>query len=144
MEFDVSKYELEDVSVLTVQNVKGTDDLIGADGVNPVTIELYGNGSEPAVKAEHKSAYQQQLRQMGLLRGKVDKRAGVVADQEEVDRLCARTKAINNFPLKPAEVYANTRLIYITKQVQAWIANDANFAKPSSASSPSTSGNEPG
>jgi hypothetical protein len=81
---------------------------------------------------------------MGLLRGKVDKRAGEVADQEEVDRLCARTKVINNFPLKPAEVYANTRLIYITKQVQAWIANDANFAKPSSVSSPSTSANEPG
>lgn len=140
MDFDLSKYELEETATHVVQNARGDDDLIGADGINPVTIELYGSGSRQAIKALHKAGQQAQLRLQALVRGKVDKRAAEVADQEMVEKLVACTKAINNLPVPAAELYANPKLGYITKGVIKFLDDDANFAKPSSASSPSTSG----
>lgn len=131
MEFDLSKYELEDSAVLTVQNAKGDDDLIGADGVNPVTIELYGGGSRQMVKAQHKAAQAAQLRLQQMVRGKVDKKAAENADQEMVDKLVICTKVINNFPVPAADLYGNQKLGYITRQVVKFLDDDANFAKPS-------------
>jgi len=138
MDFDVSKYELEETAVLTVQNAKGDDDLIGADGETPVTIALYGSGSRQAVKALHKAGQQAQLRLQALFRGKVDKRAAEAADAEMVEKLTACTLVINNFPVPPAELYANPKLGYITKQVIKFLDDDSNFSKPSSATLPST------
>ena len=138
MEFDVSKYELEETAVLTVQNAKGDDDLIGADGVNPVTITLYGGGSRQMVKALHKAGQQAQIRLQGLIRGKVDKRAPEQADQEMVEKLTACTQSITNFPVEPSVLYANTKLGYITKQVVKFLDDDANFAKMSATNSAST------
>jgi len=143
MEFDVSKYELDETAIHTVQNAKGDDDLIGADGVNPVTIELYGSGSRQAVKALHKAGQQAQLRLQALFRGKVDKRAAEAADSEMVEKLVACTKAINNFPVPAADLYANPKLGYITKGVIKFLEDDANFAKGSSVNSPSTSASSP-
>lgn len=137
--FDVSKFELEETAILTVQNAKGDDDLIGADGVNPVTIELYGSGSRQAVKALHKAGQQAQLRLQALFRGKVDKRAAEAADEEMVQKLVACTKAINNFPIEPEALYSNTKLGYITKGVIKFLDDDSNFAKGSPTTSPSTS-----
>lgn len=128
--FDLSKYELEETATLTVQNAKGDDDLIGADGVNPVTIELYGGGSRQMVKALHKAGQKAQLRLQQLVRGKVDKRAGETADEEMVEKLATCTKAIHNFPVPAADLYANTKLGYITKQVIKFLDDDGNFAKP--------------
>ena len=143
MEFDVSKYELEETAIHTVQNAKGDDDLIGADGVNPVTIELYGSGSRQAVKALHKAGQQAQLRLQALFRGKVDKRAAEAADSEMVEKLVACTKAINNFPVLAGDLYANPKLGYITKGVIKFLEDDSNFAKGSSVNSPSTSASSP-
>jgi len=143
MEFDVSKYELEETAIHTVQNAKGDDDLIGADGVNPVTIELYGSGSRQAVKALHKAGQQAQLRLQALFRGKVDKRAAEDADAEMVEKLVACTKAINNFPVLAGDLYANPKLGYITKGVIKFLEDDSNFAKGSSVNSPSTSASSP-
>lgn len=137
--FDVSAYELDETATLTVQNAKGDDDLIGADGVNPVTIDLYGSGSRQAVKALHKAGQQAQLRLQALFRGKVDKRAAEAADAEMVEKLTACTRVINNFPVEPAALYANTKLGYITKQVIKFLDADENFAKGSLTASPSTS-----
>ena len=131
MEFDISQYELDETATLTVQNAKGDDDLIGADGKNPVTMELYGGGSRQMVKALHKAGQAAQLRLQGMIRGKVDKRAPEAADAELVEKLTACTKVINNFPVPPADLYANPKLGYITKQVVAFLDNDANFAKAS-------------
>ncbi|MES2634009.1 MAG: hypothetical protein V4669_13630 [Pseudomonadota bacterium] len=131
MEFDISKYELEETAILTVQNAKGDDDLIGADGVNPVTIELYGGGSRQMVKAQHKAAQAAQIRLQGMVRGKIDKNASEKADQEMVEKLALCTKAINNFPIAPEALYANQKLGYITRQVQKFLDDDANFSKPS-------------
>lgn len=131
MAFDISQYELDETAVLTVQNAKGDDDLIGADGVNPVTITLYGGGSRQMVKAQHKAGQAAQLRLQQMVRGKVDKRAAEIADEEMVEKLTTCTKEISNFPISPADLYANTKLGYITKQVIQFLDNDANFAKPS-------------
>lgn len=129
--FDISKYELEETAVLTVQNAKGDDDLIGADGKNPVTITLYGGGSRQMVKAQHKAGQAAQLRLQQLVRGKVDKKASETAEQEMVDKLVICTKEIDNFPVAAADLYANQKLGYITRQVIKFLDDDANFAKPS-------------
>ena len=47
-----------------------------------------------------------------------------------VEKLTTCTKAINNFPVAPAVLYANTKLGYITRQVVKFLDDDANFAKP--------------
>lgn len=137
MAFDISKYELEETSILTVQNAKGDDDLIGEDGINPVTIELYGGGSRQMVKAQHKAGNAAQLRIQALVRGKVDKKAAENADAEMVEKLVTCTKAINNFPVPAADLYSNIKLGYITRQVQKFLDDDANFAKAPTNSSPS-------
>lgn len=131
MEFDLSQFELDETATLTVQNAKGDDDLIGADGTNPITITLYGGGSRQMVKAQHKAGQQAQLRLQQMMRGKVDKRAGETADAEMVEKLTACTQAITNFPVPAADLYANTKLGYITKQVIKFLDDDANFAKGS-------------
>jgi hypothetical protein len=133
MNFDLSQYELEDTAVLTVQNAIGADDLIGADGVNPVKITLYGSGSSQMVKALHKAGQQAALRVQALVRGKVEKRAAEAAELETVQKLTACTQAIENFPVEAEALYSNPRLGYITRQVIAFLDNDANFAKPSTA-----------
>lgn len=131
MTFDLSKFELEETATLTVQNAKGDDDLIGADGSTPVTITLYGGGSRQMVKALHKAGQQAQLRLQAMMRGKVDKKAGETADAELVEKLTACTQSISNFPVEPADLYANTKLGYITKQVVKFLDDDANFSKDS-------------
>jgi len=143
MDFDVTRFELEETATLTVQNAKGDDDLIGADGVNPVKIVAYGGGSRQAVKALHKAGQQAQLRLQALMRGKVDKKAAEVADAELVEKLVGHTKEIINFPIEPAALYANPKLGYITKQFARFVDDDANFAKPSSVTSLSTSDSSP-
>ncbi len=140
MTFDITKFELEETAIYTVQNAKGDDDLIGADGINPVTIELYGSGSRQMVKALHKAGMQAQLRMQALFRGKVDKRAAEAADAEMVEKLVACTKAIYNFPVEPAVLYANPKLGYITKGVIKFLDDDGNFTKGSPTISVSTSG----
>ena len=135
--FDLSSYELEDTATLVVQNAKGDDDLVGADGKSPVKIVLYGSGSRQAVKAMHKAGQAAQLRLQALVRGKVDKRAAEAADQEMVDKLVACTHSIENFPVEPAALYSNPKLGYITRQVVKFLDDDANFARASTNNSAS-------
>lgn len=140
MDFDVSKFELEETATLTVQNAKGDDDLIGADGINPVKIVAYSSGTKQAVKALHKAGQQAQLRMQALFRGKTDKKAAESADAEQVEKLVGFTKEIINFPIEPAALYSNPKLGYITKQFAKFIEDDANFSKPSSTALQPTSG----
>lgn len=135
MTFDLTQYELEDTATLTVQNARGDDDLIGADGVNPVTIVVYGSGSPQAVRALQKAGQAAQMRVQGMIRGKIEKNAAEKAEQEQVDKLVACTKSINNFgEYTPEQIYSNPKLGYITRQVVKFIDDDANFAKGSSKS----------
>lgn len=128
-DFDISMYELEETSVLQIQNARGDDDLMGADG-KPVTIELYGHGSKQAVAVARKHGQRAATRMKDLVRGKVNKNESQVAEEEEVERLVALTKSISaNFPLPPEELYANPKLSYITQQVRSHLNDTANFSK---------------
>lgn len=127
-EFNLSAYELEDTSTLTVQNAAGTGDLLGADG-KPVTIELYGPGSDTARAAEHKEATAAAVRMRKVIQGKVDVS---LEEKEEVAKLVRRTKKISdNFPIAPEALYSNRKLVYIHNQVRKHLADEANFSKAS-------------
>lgn len=133
-DFDLSEYEMEDIGVLTVQNIKGTGDLIGADKKNPVTIELFGSGSREAVKALHRAGLAAQRRLRAVFQGRDDPKAAEKAEAEMVEKLVACTKAINNFPVQAEAIYSNPKLGYITKQVVKFLDDDSNFAPGSSTS----------
>lgn len=126
-QFDLSKYELADTGILTVKNKGGNDDLIGADGKNPVTIELYSPGSEPGVKAKRKHAYAAQMRLTRTLRGEIDKSDAAQAEREQAERLSAFTLTVNNFPVPALDLYSNPKLLYITAQAEAFIGKFENF-----------------
>lgn len=132
--FDVSAFELEDVGVLEVQNAARTGPLLR--GGKPVTIEVYGPGSAQAVEADHKAGRAAQERLARVMRGKPDPKEADKADQEMVDKLALRTRAINNFPIPGGAraLYSNPKLGYITKQVIRYADDEANFAKASSTS----------
>ena len=138
MTFDISKYELEETATLTVQNAKGDDDLIGADGVNPVTIDLYGDGSDQMTKAKRKAGQAAAMRFQRTIRGKVDKREADAAEEELNEKLIACTKSINNFPLSAQALYSNPKLGYIKDQVIGFLNDSANFSKTSTQNSAST------
>jgi cytochrome c556 len=128
--FDLSSFELDDTGILTVQNAQGTGDLI-VNG-EPVTIELYGPGSDVARQFEHKEALAAAARMRKVFQGKIDPKA---EEQEQVQKLVRRTKRISaNFPVEPEALYANRKLVYIHAQVHKFLADEANFSKASSQS----------
>lgn len=129
MDFDVTKYELEDTAVLTVRNARGDDVLIGADGINPVTIEMYGPGSPEGVRARHKAERAGQLRTYRALRNDSDPNDAVNAERELVERLLIVTKTLNNWGQSPKELYGNPRLRFITRQAEEFQVKEANFSK---------------
>lgn len=137
MDFDVSKYELQDTATLTVKNARGDDDLVGADGTNKVTIEVYSPGSPEGVKALRKAGFHSQARTWRMMREQLDPNDAVNAEREHAQKLADFTKTVTNFPLDPLALYSNPRLVYIAKQVEEFIAKYGNFSKGSSASSPS-------
>lgn len=132
--FDVADYEIADTAILTVKNMRGDDLLIGADKVNPVTIELYSPGSPQGVKALHKSGRQAQLRTFRTIRGEFDPNDAAQAENEHVEKLVAFTRTVNNFPMPVDAIYRNSKLGYITKQVDEFINKYASFSKGSSPS----------
>src|SRR5207253_10885564 len=98
-EFDVASYEIADTATLTVRNARLDDILIGADRENPVTIELYSPGSPQGIRALHKASRSAQLRTYRALRGETSQNDADDAERDNVAKLTAFTKAINNFPV---------------------------------------------
>lgn len=134
MSFELSQYELEDTATLTFKNARGDDDLLGSDG-KPVTAQIYSPGSPQGVKALRKSSLAVQRRQWRMLREQLDPNDAVNADREYAEKLTDFTHSFSeNFPAKPAEVYANPKLCYLAKQVEEFIGKYGNFSKGSSAS----------
>ncbi|HJW51461.1 MAG TPA: hypothetical protein VJ501_05570, partial [Burkholderiaceae bacterium] len=78
--FDLSKFELDDTAVMTVTTPSG-EEMIGEDGVNPITIEAWGPGTKQAIKAQHKAGQAAQRRIQDAWRQKVDPKAAEKADQ---------------------------------------------------------------
>lgn len=126
--FDITQFELNDTAALTVQTPAGEDMLIEG---KPFIINLYGSGSSQFVKAKHKSDNLSTLRVQSMFRGKTVQNAAALNEQELVEKLEACTASFENFPISPAETYANPKLGYITKQVVKFLDDDANFMKKS-------------
>jgi hypothetical protein len=129
--FDISQFEVAEVGVLDVLNVKDEPMLYNG---SPVRIHLYGPGSAQFVRAQAKADTAAQQRTFAALRGKVSKTA--VEDQREdlITKLVACTAQIENFPVPGGAeaLYRNAKLGYITNQVIKYLDDWANFQQPSS------------
>ena len=134
MEFDLSRYTLADTAILEVLDLDGETPLIGQGGL-PVTIELYGPGSEANAQAQ--ARLDQQVQQIGVQsamamnRGKPPRDTSADMRQANVDFLAACTKSVNNFPVAAAEIYAHPGLVYITRQVERFLRDMGNFSRRS-------------
>lgn len=129
MTFDLAQFELEDIATLTVQNARDDGDLL-VDG-KPVTIRLYGSGSEHFAKAEHRAMNAATNRMQATLRGKQVKNYAELSQSDLAEKLVACTASIENFPIEPRALYTNNKLGYIRKQVVKFLDDDANFTKGS-------------
>jgi hypothetical protein len=131
--FDLSQYELDDTATMIVTTPKG-DEMIGEDGVNPITIEAWGPGTKQAVKAQHRAGQAAQRRIQDAWRQKVDPKAAEKADQERVDKACAMTKRINNLSISPEEFFGNPKLGYVLRAYEQWLDAEQNFFSKSPTS----------
>lgn len=131
--FDVSLFEAADTGILEVRNQNDGPLLFNGE---PVTIELYGPGSEQYAKAEARIATASQSRAFAAMRGKAPKDAASEARKDQIEKLIACTKALNNFPIPggAAELYANRKLGYITNQVSRFMEDWGNFLSPAARS----------
>jgi hypothetical protein len=136
-EFDVSLFEVADTAVLELLNEKGEPLLYKG---KPVTIEMFGPGSNECIRATAKYDQASQIRAFAMARGKVDKEAGREEREQLAAKLSACTKALNNFPIPggPAKMFANPKLGYLTAQASRFIGDWANFPSASTRISPST------
>ena len=131
--FDLAQYEAADTAILEVENVAGDGPLIGPNG-QPVTIELYGPGSEQYVKVQAEIDRGNQERIFAAARGKTPKDAASEQRAAHTKKLVACTKAINNFPVDAKTLYANPRLGYIRNQVATFIEDWSHFLPVSAKS----------
>lgn len=131
--FDVTQYELNEVSTLTVRNARDDADLLGTDG-KPVCIELFGPGSDEYWFATHKMNNASTARMHAAMRGKAISNQAEMSDSDQIRRLVACTARISaNFPVSAHEIYSNRKLSYIRTQVEQYIDGTANFSKLSAA-----------
>lgn len=129
--FNVAQFEAAETGLLEVLSQK-EEPLIGADGINPVTIELYGPGSAQYARAQAKIDTANQARAFAAIRGKVTKDAAEENRKLTAEKFAAITKAVNNFPIAPLDLYMNPKLGYITNQVAKFADDWANFPSASS------------
>jgi hypothetical protein len=131
--FDITQLESADTSIL---HLKGPDEEpLVADG-KPVTITLYGPGSDPFVAAEAKRTN----RALTRSRRKIDLNADLVR-ADHVEFLASVTASIENLEYSPAEgstgyefakaLYSDRKLGWIVDQVTTHLGDYANFKKSS-------------
>ena len=127
--FDLSQFETTDTAVLTLLTAKG-DEMVVSD--QPVTITLYGPGSKQQVSALRKNQKAAKAVLFASMNGRAPKNAEEDEAQRDAEYFTACTASISaNFPVQPLALYANQRLSYITKQVRAFLADEANFTSSS-------------
>jgi hypothetical protein len=131
--FDLSAYEAAEVGILSVETPSGEPMLHAGQ---PVRFHLYGPGSSQAVSITAKLDAAAQARTFAALRGKANKGAADEQKADQVTKLVACTREVENFPVPGGAraIYENPRLGYITSQVQRFLDDWANFP-PQSAQS---------
>lgn len=131
--FDLSAYEAAEIGILSVETPAGEPMLYAGQ---PVRFHLYGPGSAQAVSITAKLDAAAQARTFAALRGKANKGAADEQKADQVTKLVACTREVENFPVPGGAraIYENPRLGYITNQVQRFLDDWANFP-PQSAQS---------
>lgn len=131
--FDLSAYEAAEIGILSVETPAGEAMLYAGQ---PVRFHLYGPGSAQAVSITAKLDAAAQARTFAALRGKANKGAADEQKADQVTKLVACTREVENFPVPGGAraIYENPRLGYITNQVQRFLDDWSNFP-PQSAQS---------
>lgn len=133
--FNLADFESAETATLEVLGPTGEPLMFNGHSVR---IELYGPGSQQGVEAQAKmeQAAQSIAMQAAVAAGK-GKPAKDTADEMrelQLKKLAAVTKTLINFPVPggPLALYSNTKLGYITRQVERFQADWANFPVGSS------------
>lgn len=150
----LTKRELIDVSVLHLRDAE--DELMyaaGADGepdlAKPQRIHVYGPGTKQfaQAQAERNNRMVERLQRKGKMKMTANETI-----QDRADFVAKCTKSFENIDSDKGatgddlfmEIYLNPKLGYIAEQVELHARNTANFKPPSTTSSASTSGTQPG
>jgi hypothetical protein len=123
--FNLADFEAIDTAWLEVQNKKEDGPLL-FNG-QPVRIEVRSPGTREAMHIQHKQEAAVNARTFAAMRGKPVKETVDGKMSEKAEKLAAVTVRIENFPVSPQELYLNSRLGYIAKQVAEFHADWANF-----------------
>lgn len=125
--FDLSAFEAADTATVEIKNLRGDGPLV-FNG-QPVSIEVYGPGSEQYVRAQVAVDRANSARLMQAASGAATKDMEMELRAAQNRKLVACTKAINNFPIPGGAqaLYENAKLGYIRTQVMTFMENWANF-----------------
>lgn len=144
---DIKKFAVEETGVLELVDAND-EPMIGEDGKR-MTITGYGPGSREYAKAM--AARQNRMVDKLKRKGKTEQTAAEIA-REQAEFLAGCTKEFSSNiecdglagdALHKA-VYEDARIGFIAEQFGKWLVSWANFSKPSTTSSGSTSATAPG
>lgn len=140
---DIRKFAVEETGVLELRDADDQP-MIGDDG-KPMTITGYGPGSKQYAKAQA-ARHNRMVEKLKRKGGKTTQTAAEIA-QEAAEFLAGCTKEFSsNIELDGLAgdalhkaVYADISIGFIADQFGKWLVEWANFSKPSTTSSGSTS-----
>jgi hypothetical protein len=137
--FDITKTAVEETAVLELNDANDAP-LIG-DKNKPLSITLFGPGSEPFAKAEAKR--QNRLLERLKRKGKAEM-SPEEQRAEQAEFLSSITVSFDNFDYPPAggatgkdlfkALYSDRKVGFITDQVQRFVGDWGNFTKASEKS----------
>lgn len=130
--FSVALFEAADTAILDVLDQRGEPLLFNGE---PVRIEMYGPGSEQAAAAQAKvDQASQTMAFTAMMAAGKGKKTDTTEETRRlnIEKLVACTKTLINFPIPggPKALYENRALGYITKQVERFQGDWANFPAP--------------
>lgn len=120
----LSALEASTTAALTVQHPSGMPLLLNGE---PLTITLYGPGSEEYQRAQARIDQAVQARTFAALRGKAQKDDPEDLRRWRAEKLTACTASCSAPGINVAELYTNPRLGYIANQVEKFVEDWANF-----------------
>jgi len=139
--FDITQFENLDEGSFNVRRQNGDEILI--DG-KPVVWRMHGLGSPVQVRAEYKLTRENSASTVSALTGQKSRNAEEEAFKRGAQYISDCTIAIDNWPLSPLDTCMNRKLGYMMDQAEAYLRSAANFMRPSTVNSPSTSDKQPG
>jgi hypothetical protein len=144
---DIRKYSVDETGVLALRD-SGDEPMLGEDGI-PMTITLYGPGSKQYARSQ--AAQQNRMIDKLKRKGKTEQSAEEKV-REQAEFLAGCTKEFSsNIEMDALQgealfkaVYSEPDIGFIAEQVGKHLGDWANFKKPSTTTSASTSAKAPG